>query len=211
MYINSQLKNINIIINNINEDIKKNNNLLTQLKINYIPNKNIFEKKNEINFIYDKQDERINLLHDYNQNINNWDEKIKLLYSEGKNNINENNVEIYINDKKIKFDYIYQSKEKGDIKVKLVFKKILKFTSWMFSDCPSLKSIDLTSFNTSNIIDMSYMFNNCASLKSIDFSSFDSSNVKNTGFMFWNCSCLKKENVKIKDTEKKILDELNNI
>ena len=55
MYINSQLKNINIVINNINEDIKKNNNQLNQLKMNYISNNNtnninnnIIENKNEM-------------------------------------------------------------------------------------------------------------------------------------------------------------------
>ena len=34
-----------------------------------------------------------------------WFEKKKKSYIEGKNNINENNIDIYINDKKIKFNY----------------------------------------------------------------------------------------------------------
>ena len=160
MYINSQLKNINILINNINEDIKKNNNQLNQLKMNYISNNNtninntnnnIIENKNEIICIYDKQDEEINLLHDYNKNINNWNEVFKKSYLEGKNNINEKNIEIYINNKRIKFDYKYKSKEKGEIKVKFIFNKLLTSTSYMFYECSSLKSIDLSSFNTSNV------------------------------------------------------------
>ena len=193
MYINSQLKNINIVINNINEDIKKNNNQLNQLKLNYISNNNtninntnnnIIENKNEIICIYDKQDEEINLLHDYNINIDDWDEDDRKSYLEGKNNINEKNIEIYINNKRIKFDYKYKSKEKGEIKVKFIFNKLLTSTSNMFYKCSSLKSIDLSSFNTSNVKDMSSMF--------------------------YGCSSLKKENVKIKDSEKRILDELKN-
>ena len=238
MYINSQLKNINILINNINEDIKKNNNQLNQLKINFINNNNnnIIENKNEIICVYDKKDEEINLLHDYNENMDDWNEDYKKSYIEGKNNINEKNIEIYINNKRIKFDYKYKSNEKGEIKVKFIFNKLLTSTSCMFRECSSLKSIDLSSFNTSNVNDMSGMFYNCSSLKSIDLSSFNTSNVKdmrdmfyscsslesidlssfntsnvnNMSYMFSGCSSLKKENVKIKNSEKRILNELKN-
>ena len=37
--------------------------------------------------------------------------------------------------------------------------------SWMFSECSSLESIDLSSFNTTNVNDMSSMFAGCSSLK----------------------------------------------
>ena len=40
----SQLKNINIIINNINEDIKKNNNKLNIIKLN---NNNSIKRNNK--------------------------------------------------------------------------------------------------------------------------------------------------------------------
>ena len=53
--------------------------------------------------------------------------------------------------------------------------------SWMFSHCESLKSIDLSSFNTNNVTDMSHMFSGCKSLKI--------------------------ENIKIKKNEEKILNE----
>ena len=52
-------------------------------------------------------------------------DEVKKSYLEGKNNINENNVDIYINDKKIKFNYKYKSNEKGNIKVKFIFNKLL--------------------------------------------------------------------------------------
>ena len=111
IYVNSQLKNIILIINNINEDIKRMNNQLNEIKYNYIENNNMKENKinllnNEIICIYNKQEAEINLLHNYNLNIGEWDEKYKKPYLEGKNNINEKNIEIYINNKRIEFDYV---------------------------------------------------------------------------------------------------------
>ena len=35
----------------------------------------------------------------------------------------------------------------------------------MFCDCKSLESIDLSSFNTNNVTNMSYMLSSCKSLK----------------------------------------------
>jgi surface protein len=53
------------------------------------------------------------------------------------------------------------------------------------------------------------MFNGCSSLISIDLSSFNTTNVNNMGYMFYGCSSLKKENVKINKSESKILSQLN--
>ena len=64
-YINNHLKNINIIINNINEDIKKMNNKLNDINIKKLNNNKEEEKlKNGIICIYNKQTDEINLLHD---------------------------------------------------------------------------------------------------------------------------------------------------
>ena len=110
--INSQLKNINFIINNIKDDIIKENNKLNEIKINENKINEIHTKenklKNEIICIYNKHKEGINLLHDYKLKINNWSKEGKLCYIKGKNNINEKNIDIYINNKKIKFDYKYR-------------------------------------------------------------------------------------------------------
>ena len=77
----------------------------------------------------------------------------------------------------------------------------------MFSGCSSLKSINLSSFNTTNVKDMSGMFMNCSSLQSIDLSSFNTTNVEYMNSMFYECFSLKKENVKISNYGKKILRE----
>ena len=37
--------------------------------------------------------------------------------------------------------------------------------SWMFFGCESLTNIDLSNFNTQNVMDMSGMFRECESLK----------------------------------------------
>ena len=54
---------------------------------------------------------------------------------------------------------------------------------------------------------MTKMFSGCSSLKSLDLSSFNASNVTYVSDMFYHCVSLKKENVKVND--KIILDKLN--
>ena len=84
------------------------------------------------------------------------------LYEEAKNNINgNNNIEIYVNNKKIEFNYKYKSTEKGEIFVKFKFNKLLTITSYIFFRCSSLISIDLSSFNRTNIINMTKIFGSC--------------------------------------------------
>ena len=97
-------------------------------------------------------------------------------------NIFENYIDIYIDNKKIKFDYKYKIKEIKEIKVKFIFKKILTNTMYMFYKCSSLESIDLSSFNTTNVKDMSCMF--------------------------YGCSSLKRENIKINNKDDKLLSQI---
>ena len=60
----------------------------------------------------------------------------------------------------------------------------------MFYNCSSLKLIDLSSFNTTNVKNMSHMFQGCCFLQSIDLSSFNTTNVKNMSYMFETCPLL---------------------
>ena len=60
----------------------------------------------------------------------------------------------------------------------------------MFYNCSSLTSLDVSSFNTSNVMFMHYMFNNCSALTSLDLSNFNTTNVKFMNYMFNNCSSL---------------------
>ena len=90
--------------------------------------------KNEIICIYNKQDDEINLLYDYSENIDDLPgpDESKKSYIDAKNNINGNNIDIYINDKKIEFNYKYKSNEEGNIQVKFIFNKLLTSTNNMF-------------------------------------------------------------------------------
>ena len=61
----------------------------------------------------------------------------------------------------------------------------------MFYKCTSLKSLDLSAFETSNVEDFGYMFWKCNRLESLDVSSFDTSAATNMKAMFTYCQKLK--------------------
>jgi len=63
--------------------------------------------------------------------------------------------------------------------------------SYMFANCPKLKSIDVSHFSTDNVTTMSHMFSGCSSLSSLDLCGFETSQVKDTRSMFEGCSSLK--------------------
>ena len=67
--------------------------------------------------------------------------------------------------------------------------------SWMFFNCTSLTSLDLSNFNTSNVTNMSWMFYKCSSLTTLDLSSFNTSNVTKMWQMFASCSSLTSLNL----------------
>ena len=60
----------------------------------------------------------------------------------------------------------------------------------MFQQCRSLKTLDLSNFNTSKVTGMGSMFIGCSSLTSLDLSSFNTSKVTNMKWMFQNCDSL---------------------
>ena len=60
----------------------------------------------------------------------------------------------------------------------------------MFWNCTSLTNLDLINFNTSNVTTMRYMFAGCSSLTNLDVSNFNTSNVTNIQSIFAGCSKL---------------------
>ena len=62
--------------------------------------------------------------------------------------------------------------------------------SGVFSSCSSLTNLDVSGFNTDNVMDMSYMFSGCSGLTSLDVSGFNTSNVMNMDYMFSGCTNL---------------------
>lgn len=72
---------------------------------------------------------------------------------------------------------------------------------YMFSNCESLESLDLSTFNTENVTNMSNMFYYCKSLKSLNLSSFNTSKVNYMGSMFHDCESLTALNLSSFNTE----------
>ena len=92
---------------------------------------------------------------------------------------------------------------------------------YMFSDCRNLYSLDLSSFDTSKVNEMSYMFSNCSNLRFLNLSNFSSKNLKDIKEMFEGCTSLlyldlssfainKTVNNILKDVTPKICVEDNN-
>ena len=62
--------------------------------------------------------------------------------------------------------------------------------------------MDLSSFDTKNVTNMSYMFNKCTNLSSLDLSLFNTKNVDNMGGIFDGCSKLVSIKLNKKSYEK---------
>ena len=72
----------------------------------------------------------------------------------------------------------------------------------MFEACTNLEDLDLSKFDTSQVRDMSYMFAGCESLKELDLQNFNTAQVTDMSFMFAECKGLEKLNVTSFDTSK---------
>ena len=68
--------------------------------------------------------------------------------------------------------------------------------------CYELTSLNLSHFNTSNVINMKDMFNRCKSLTSLNLKNFDTSNVTEMDAMFYDCKNLTSLNVENFNTTK---------
>ena len=79
--------------------------------------------------------------------------------------------------------------------------------SCIFLGCTSLTSINLSNFNTNNVIDMNSMFYRCSSLTNINLSNFNTNNVVDMGGMFNGCEKLNKNGIITKD--RKIIEKFN--
>ena len=107
----------------------------------------------------------------------------------------KDNCEIEINNNKIEFSYFHEFKEEGKFIIKYIFLKNLTKTDFMFSGCDSLTNLNLSNFNTQNVINMRYMFYYCNSLTNLNLSNFNTQNVTNMNYMFYNCNSLTNLNL----------------
>ena len=58
--------------------------------------------------------------------------------------------------------------------------------SYMFNECYSLTSLELSNFNTINTEDINYIFRQYSSLSSLNLSNFNTINVKDMNEIFLN-------------------------
>lgn len=135
--------------------------------------------------------------------------------SEDYDELDINNTEMYIDDKKCDFSKECKFDKKGKHTVKYVINKTLTTLSGMFyncyynekitfniktdevlymndlfNNCKGLVSVEFNNFNTKKVETMSQMFAECYSLKAINLDSFDTKNVKSMYAMFTFCISL---------------------
>ena len=58
----------------------------------------------------------------------------------------------------------------------------------MFSYCNNLRNLNLSSFDTRNVINMKNMFSGCSNLNDLNLSSFDTKNVTEINSIFYGCN-----------------------
>ena len=71
----------------------------------------------------------------------------------------------------------------------------LIFQKRFYYDCKKLKEINLSSFDTKNVVNMSGMFCGSQNLTNLNLSSFDTKNITNMYFIFGNCKNLTNLNL----------------
>jgi len=99
--------------------------------------------------------------------------------------------EILVNDKQIdNIDfYVYNLTEKEN-NITMKFNIATTNCNIMFYGLSNITKIDLTKFDTSQVINMAYMFYGCKNLISLDLSNFNTSSVTNMQSMFYGCNHL---------------------
>ena len=109
---------------------------------------------------------------------------------------------IRVNEALIPFCYKYKFQAPGTYTIKYTFPKALTQTSFMFSNCSRLKKIDLSNFDTSNLIKARGMIQGCTNLESIKF--FDSPIEKVTDMIAFCSSCEKMKNISLSNFNKEM-------
>ena len=162
---NTKLKHVNILLSNINEDLKNNNNKLKNLlndddSLSNKINDNIdFQNKNVIKAIVDINiDENDNDIILFNTKYTDFNDEIDVYYNNEKiDMINDNGIWI------INYDF----KKSGKYKFQIVFDNDITNISGFFEGCSDIISLDFAHFNNENIFNMSGLFNLCHKLKNI--------------------------------------------
>ena len=132
------------------------------------------------------------------------------LESENSDEINKENLDLYINGKKEEnFNFYFKPSKSGFYLIKIKIKKILKNCFKMFSKCKHISKIDLSSFDSKNITNMSYMFSDCSNLTNVNLTSLRAENVTDVSYIFSNCTNL--ANIDLSNFKTKNLINMKNM
>lgn len=131
---------------------------------------------------------------------------VQLTDKDSKNEVTSN-LCTYINDKPvISMAYMFASSIANSINLSSFNTSKITNMSYMFNDSSITASLDFNSFNTSNVTNMTHMFY-YALFKTLDLNNFDTSKVTDMSFMFGykdNSSPLTKLNISTFNTSKVI-------
>ena len=187
IFIKYIIEELNEIENNKIISLYLNNNKLNKDNINMI--EMIIENDDENEIDEDNNIFRI---------CNHIENSINI---EGINNTKKKYVELYFNDNL--YHYKKFSKiEKGIFNLKIIINGLMTDCRNLFVFCcKNLISVNLSSFNSKNVTNMSYMFGNCEKLEYINFTNFDTKNVTTMNRMFMDCKNIKYLNLSSFDTK----------
>ena len=169
-------------------------------------NRNREDKKllnnNEINIIININENDLNKEVYFLDDIDKWDDEIKIKPEHNKlTEMNVSNTELYINNKKYKFQKFFKFQRPGEYHIKIRLKFLIKDCGFMFFKCRQLTKIDLSNFNTANAINMERMFCCCENLIELNLSNFNTKNVTNMRSIFFGCKKLKEIDLSSFETE----------
>ena len=202
----------NININDNNNIIDNNNNINDNINENINNNINTNNKNNEIKLTL--KIEKV----DINKDIYFLDNTNGKIFIDGKweehhhdclEELNESNVELFINNIKYKYQKYFKPEKEGIYNIILKINIEIKDCSFMFYNCSKLTNIDLSSFNAKNVVNMKYMFYNCQNLLNVNLSSLDTKNVINMEYMFY--SCKKLPNIDLSSFDTKNVTNMGNM
>ena len=160
------------------------------------------EKKNEIYLELEVKVDDINKEVYFLDNMKYTDD----IVTEKKNEtslpeLNIKNTKLYINNKKYDYCKYFKPEKEGLYKVKLKLDIKMQDCSEMFHGCYNIIKIDLSNFNSENVMNMKYMFAGCLNLKNIDLSTLVTGNVENMSYLFYDCGNLKNLDLSAFNTE----------
>ena len=166
----------------------------------YLDNKNIIYKKNEIKIQLKIENDDINKEIYFLDNTSN---EYKF-YIDGKDiehnhdnlkELNELNTELYIDNIKNVYKKYFKPEKEGIYEIKLKLKNNIEDYIFMFYNCNKMISVYLSNFDTTNSTNMSYILSFCENITNLDLSSFNTKNVTNMLNMFYGCTNIRDLNL----------------